>query len=181
MLKNSILGRFVPNYFFMHVRDKFSLLESSGNPVMGNLKKEISNRRRDVEHARHLTTIDGDAASWTASRWVESRTHPRVIAMFCGKKTMTVKRTILSAMMFVFASPCLVTTNSYPWQIQEDNPWCIASQILPPAGFRRIKIESGTFADWLRYLPMKKKGALVLLHNGKPEANQGVHVVVIDI
>ena len=112
----------MPNYFFMHVRDKFSLLESSGNPVMGNLKKEISNRRRDVEHARHLTTIDGDAASWTASRWVESRTRPRVIAMFCGKKTMTVKRTILSAMMFVFASPCLVTANSYPWQIQEDNP-----------------------------------------------------------
>ena len=57
-----------------------------------------------------------------ASRWVESQTRPRVIAMFCGEKTMTVKRTILSAMMFVFASPRLVTTNSYPWQINEVNP-----------------------------------------------------------
>ena len=56
-----------------------------------------------------------------------------------------------------------------------------ASQIPPPAGFRRIKIESGTFSDWLRHLPMKEKGALVLLHDGKPEANQGVHVAVIDI
>lgn len=94
---------------------------------------------------------------------------------------MTVRRTILSAMMFVFASPCLVTANSYPWQINKVNPRGIASQIPPPAGFRRIKIESGTFSDWLRHLPMKEKGALVLLHDGKPEANQGVHVAVIDI
>ena len=66
MSKNSILGRFVPDYFFMHVRGKFSLLAFSGNPVMGNLKTEISNSKLDVEHARHLTTIDGDAASWTS-------------------------------------------------------------------------------------------------------------------
>jgi len=92
--------------------------------------------------------------------------------MFCGEKTMTVKRTILSAMMFVFASPRLVTANSYPWKTNEVNPRCIASQIPPPAGFRRIKIESGTFADWLRHLPMKKKGALALLHDGKPEATR---------
>ena len=114
-----------------------------------------------------------------ASRWVESQTRPRVIAMFCGEKTMTVKRTILSAMMFVFASPCLVTANSYPWQINEVNPRGIASQIPPPAGFRRIKIESGTFSDWLRHLPMKEKGALVLFHDGKPEANQGYTLLLL--
>ena len=102
-------------------------------------------------------------------------------ATFCGEKTMTVKRTILSAMMFVFASPRPVTANSYPWETNEVNPRCIASQIPPPAGFRRTEIESGTFADWLRHLPLKKRGAPVLLHDGKPKANQGVHVAVIDI
>jgi hypothetical protein len=85
---------------------------------------------------------------------------------------MTVKRTILSAMMFVFSSPRLVTANSYPWQTNEVNPRCIASRIPPPAGFRRIKIESGTFADWLRHLPMKKKEALALLNDGKPETTR---------
>ena len=42
------------------------MLAFSGNPVMGNLKTEISNSRRDVGHARQLPTIDGDAVSWTS-------------------------------------------------------------------------------------------------------------------
>ena len=94
---------------------------------------------------------------------------------------MTVKRAILSAVMFVLAFPCLATGNSYPWQMNETNTRRVVSQIPPPAGFRRTEIESGTFADWLRHLPLKKRGAPVLLHDGKPKTNQGVHVAVIDI
>ena len=104
-----------------------------------------------------------------------------MIAIFSEEKAMTVKRAILSAVMFVLAFPCLATGNSYPWQMNETNPRHVASQIPPPTGFRRTEIESGTFADWLRHLPLKKRGAPVLLHDGKPKANQGVHVAVIDI
>lgn len=94
---------------------------------------------------------------------------------------MAVKRIILSSLVFVFALPYLVTAASYRWQTNERNPLCIASQIRPPAGFQRTAIESGTFADWLRHLPLKRKGTPVFLYNGEPKANQRVHVAVIDI
>ena len=53
--------------------------------------------------------------------------------------------------------PCLATGNSSnPGQTNEANSRCNASQIEPPAGFRRTGMGSGTFADWLQYLPLKR-------------------------
>ena len=43
-----------------------------------------------------------------------------------------------------------------PWQTNEANSRCVASQIETPTGFRRTGMGSGTFADWLRYLPLKR-------------------------
>jgi hypothetical protein len=54
-------------------------------------------------------------------------------------------------------------------------------RFAPPAGFERAAAGRGTFADWLRSLPLKPTGAPVLLHNGQPKARQDVHAAVIDI
>ncbi|MFC1883178.1 DUF4846 domain-containing protein [Thermodesulfobacteriota bacterium] len=57
----------------------------------------------------------------------------------------------------------------------------IASEIDVPEGFQRIEVEDGSFAEWLRNLPLKKEGSPVILHNGKRKRRQDVHAAVIDI
>ena len=52
----------------------------------------------------------------------------------------------------------------------------------PPDGFVRVVApEGGSFAAWLRGLPLKPEGTAVLLHNGLPKWRQDVHAAVIDI
>jgi hypothetical protein len=42
-------------------------------------------------------------------------------------------------------------------------------------------VPEGSFAAWLRGLPVKSAGAPVLLHTGAPKFRQDVHVAVVDI
>ncbi len=57
----------------------------------------------------------------------------------------------------------------------------LAARFPPPAGFQRIAAAPGSFAAWLRGLPLKPAGAPVLLYNGAPKFRQDVHAAVIDI
>jgi hypothetical protein len=54
-------------------------------------------------------------------------------------------------------------------------------RFAPPEGFVRIPVLPGSFAAWLRGLPLKPAGAPVLLHTGGPKWRQDVHAAVIDI
>ena len=54
-------------------------------------------------------------------------------------------------------------------------------RFAPPDGFVRAPAPAGTFAAWLRGLPLKPEGTSVLLHTGAPKARQHVHAAVIDI
>ncbi|GAA4387984.1 DUF4846 domain-containing protein [Hymenobacter koreensis] len=40
---------------------------------------------------------------------------------------------------------------------------------------------SGSFGEWLRYLPLRPAGTPVRLHNGRPKEIQSVHAAVINI
>jgi hypothetical protein len=51
----------------------------------------------------------------------------------------------------------------------------------PPDGFVRVVAPEGSFAAWLRGLPLKSEGTAVLLHSGLPKWRQDVHAAVIDI
>jgi len=73
---------------------------------------------------------------------------------------------------------------------EERHPWLaasrapaetLASRIPPPAGFVRVPAEAGSWAEWLRALPMKPAGAPVLLYTGRPKGRQDVHAAVVDI
>lgn len=54
-------------------------------------------------------------------------------------------------------------------------------RIAVPAGFERVKVQPGSFGDWLRHLPLKPPGTPVLLFNGARKPNQSAHVAVVDI
>lgn len=57
----------------------------------------------------------------------------------------------------------------------------LSSRITPPAGFERVDAPEGSFAAWLRGLPMRAENAPVLTYTGKPKWRQDVHVAVVDI
>ena len=71
--------------------------------------------------------------------------------------------------------------SAYRWPRSAPAADSLAARIVPPPGFERVAAERGSFAAWLRGLPLKPAGAPVLLHTGAPKSRQDVHVAVIDI
>ncbi len=54
-------------------------------------------------------------------------------------------------------------------------------RIAPPEGFSRVEVEEGSFAAWLRELPLKPGRGEVRLHDGRLKPNQAAHFAVLDI
>ena len=57
----------------------------------------------------------------------------------------------------------------------------IATRFQPPPGFERLPTEPGTFAAYLRHLPLKPEGSPVHLFDGREKWSQNVHAAVIDM
>jgi hypothetical protein len=57
----------------------------------------------------------------------------------------------------------------------------LAERIAPPPGFVREPVEAGSWAHWLRGLPLRPPEAAVKLYTGAPKVNQSAHVAVVDI
>ncbi|MCU0242712.1 MAG: DUF4846 domain-containing protein [Vicinamibacteria bacterium] len=83
----------------------------------------------------------------------------------------------------LLAGLCLAceAQNPYPWQGRYDTLNSVALRITPPAGMERISIEPGSFAAWLRYIPLKPGRPPVHLFNGQLKHNQEAHTAVVDI
>jgi hypothetical protein len=73
----------------------------------------------------------------------------------------------------LISRPALADPAAYRWQPT-------ATDTLA-AGFQRVAAASGSFAAWLRGLPLKPAGTPVLLFNGAPKFRQDVHAAVVDI
>jgi len=69
----------------------------------------------------------------------------------------------------------------YLWLESYSRATAIAARVRPPAGFRRVKVEPESFADWLRHLPLRSPRTPVLLHTGEKKKRQDVHAAVIDM
>lgn len=82
---------------------------------------------------------------------------------------------------FAQSTPDSSVHNKYSWLGHYEHGQNITNRIPVPQGFTRVPVSEGSFSDWLRHLPLKKKGADVLLHNGSAKNNQQVHFAVIDI
>ena len=56
----------------------------------------------------------------------------------------------------------------------------ISTRITVPSGFERIGVEQGSFAEFLRTLPLKPHGSKVHYFNGEVKEPENIYVAVID-
>ncbi|UPL50593.1 DUF4846 domain-containing protein [Hymenobacter sublimis] len=72
---------------------------------------------------------------------------------------------------------------AYPWlpvgRYQTNQT--LAARFPPPPGYERTAVQPGSFAYWLRYLPLLPVGTSVRLHTGKLKNRQDVHAAVLDL
>lgn len=56
---------------------------------------------------------------------------------------------------------------SYPWLADTSSHQSLADRFPPPEGYRRVEVEEGSFAEWLRFLPMRPPGTTVRAYDGR--------------
>jgi hypothetical protein len=69
----------------------------------------------------------------------------------------------------------------YPWKTDYSTAASLAHRVPPPEGFVRVEASTGSFAHWLRHLPLKPGRPPVLLFNGRPKRRQDAHEAVVDM
>ncbi len=77
-----------------------------------------------------------------------------------------------------------VPANSAPrhaWTSSAPQHGTLEERVAPPPGFVRVPAARGSWAEWLRSLPMKPAGSPVLTYTGAPKWRQDVHTAVVDI
>ncbi|MFT7603416.1 MAG: hypothetical protein ACI8VT_000983, partial [Saprospiraceae bacterium] len=65
--------------------------------------------------------------------------------------------------------------------LPSDSPQNLTDIIKAPKGYKRIAVENNSFAQWLRFLPVKPQSEQVRLYNGALKSNQNVHFAIINI
>lgn len=97
---------------------------------------------------------------------------------------MWLTRTIgtIALLLAALSAPARSETPAYAWHpAAVDMAHTLRARFAPPPGFERQPAAPGSFAAWLRGLPLKPAGTSVLLHTGKPKWRQDVHAAVVDI
>lgn len=101
-------------------------------------------------------------------------------------------RTIIAGLGLWFgAAAAVADSEPYAWLQGNAPARTLEDALPPPAGFRRTSVPGGSFAAWLRGLPLKGAGAEVKLYDGRSKcfgssasglfACKDYHVAVIDI
>lgn len=72
-------------------------------------------------------------------------------------------------------------SKDYFWLEKYDFLNSIACTVKTPEGFVRHKVEVGSYADWLRHLPLVNGQDSVFLFNGKPVTSHNANYAVVDI
>lgn len=70
---------------------------------------------------------------------------------------------------------------TYCWFDSRGRSGELASRIPTPKGYFRVAVDSGSFAVWLRQLPLKAENSPVYLYDGSQKRNQNAHCAVVDI
>lgn len=99
------------------------------------------------------------------------------MSLFCSGRTLSAA-VLLAAVGQ--ASPAAAAP-AYAWRVANAPAETLAERFPPPAGFERGPADTGSWAEWLRGLPMKSDGAPVLIYTGAKKWRQDVHAGVIDI
>lgn len=72
---------------------------------------------------------------------------------------------------------------SYSWLSAEKIDWkeTVANRIAAPKGYIRDSVQAGSFAEWLRFLPLLEAGSKVMYFNGEEKPYQQFHESVVNI
>ncbi|MDP1640127.1 MAG: DUF4846 domain-containing protein, partial [Hyphomicrobium sp.] len=87
---------------------------------------------------------------------------------------------VLSTLLLLAAPAAATAAPGYAWQYASSDE-TLEQRIAPPPGFTRTAVAQGSWAAWLRGLPMRPANAPVLIYTGAPKWRQDVHASVIDI
>ena len=68
----------------------------------------------------------------------------------------------------------------YPW-LSAPTAGTVEGRIDAPKGFKRQLVPQGSFAEWLRGLPVKPGRPAVRLYDGRLKSNQEAHHVVLEV
>jgi len=90
-------------------------------------------------------------------------------------------RKLLVIALFLICPVISAQNHGYSWLSDYDSLNSVSQIITPPPGFHRIDFAIGSFAEWLRGLPLRTAQDTVYLYNGVPKANQTAHHAIIDI
>ncbi|RMG71966.1 MAG: hypothetical protein D6722_06075, partial [Bacteroidetes bacterium] len=91
-----------------------------------------------------------------------------------------------SLLFFLLVSAAsLLPAQPYAWRGDSlpDPAQNLEHRIPTPAGYARPEVPAGSFAEWLRALPLRPGRPQVRLHDGRLKGNQSAHhaVVAIDV
>ncbi|HEY3416791.1 MAG TPA: DUF4846 domain-containing protein [Armatimonadota bacterium] len=78
-------------------------------------------------------------------------------------------------------APAQAYPASYKWLRGYNAKQAIGNRIAVPQGYERVPVTPGSFAAWLRGLPLKKGCPPVRLYDGSPKNDQTVHVAVVNM
>lgn len=89
-------------------------------------------------------------------------------------------------LLLIFLQTCLQPAGTSSGSRVVSNEPGTADSLLfqrfaPPPGFVRPAADSGSFAYYLRHLPLKPAGSKVLLFDGRVKENEGVYAAVVDL
>lgn len=97
---------------------------------------------------------------------------------------MRCKKTLILYSVMYFLCPIAAESGvaiDYPWLRELNHRESIETRIQPPVGFKRIPGGKGSFASWLRGLPLRDSGTVVQLFDGRPKGYQGGVFAVVDL
>lgn len=94
---------------------------------------------------------------------------------------MPIVRPCLVAGILVVLAAAASAQSPYPWLESYDPATALVHRFPAREGHARVKAATGTFAHWLRHLPLKPEGTPVLLHNGNPKVAQHVAAAVLHL
>lgn len=108
---------------------------------------------------------------------------PDAQATLVKRAKLHARAVLLSLLLWVSACPGSAGADGlYAWRDAAAAPGqTLQGRFAPPPGFVRIAPAPGSFAAWLRDLPLQEDGARVHLHTGTEKARQDVHAAVVAI
>ena len=75
----------------------------------------------------------------------------------------------------------IVIGQEYSWKKDYQTAQSLEVLVPPPNGYKRIAPIKGSFAEWLRKLPVRENDSVVYLYDGRQKANQSAQFLVLDI